>query len=133
MKQIKSYTSVWNVENMLYALNDIKLPFPVSFTQMAWFLGSLFVIVTLGKMPPLSMVDNVFIKYGCIPIGVTWFMSQKSFDGKNPYRFLKSAAAYFLRPKVTYAGKAVKNRSMVFKETMTAVRSVVYDPDKIPD
>ncbi|MCM0747075.1 conjugal transfer protein, partial [Clostridioides difficile] len=28
MKKIKSYTGIWNVEKVLYAINDFNLPFP---------------------------------------------------------------------------------------------------------
>lgn len=56
-------------------------------------------------------------------------MSQKTFDGKKPYSFLKSQVTFALRPKVTYAGKAVKLEKEVFSEPVTAVRSVMYVPD----
>ncbi|MFQ4370239.1 conjugal transfer protein, partial [Clostridioides difficile] len=38
---------------------------------------------------------------------------------------------YALRPKITYAGKAVKLHKQTLNETITAVRSVNYVPDKI--
>ena len=53
----------------------------------------------------------------------------KTFDGKKPYSFLKSMLTYAVRPKVTYAGKAVKLEKEVFSEPVTAVRSVMYVPD----
>ena len=34
MKKIKSYTGIWNVEKVLYAINDFNLPFPVTFTHV---------------------------------------------------------------------------------------------------
>ncbi|MCE0643151.1 conjugal transfer protein, partial [Clostridioides difficile] len=34
MKKIKSYTGIWNVEKVLYAINDFNLPFPVTFTPV---------------------------------------------------------------------------------------------------
>ena len=58
----------------------------------------------------------------------TWFMSQKTFDGKKPYSFLKSQITYALRPKITYAGKTVKLHKQILNETITAVRSVNYVP-----
>jgi len=36
---------------------------------------------------------------------------------------------YAVRPKVTYAGKAVKLEKKVFSEPVTAVRSVMHVPD----
>ena len=115
MKKIRSYTSIWNVEKVLYAINDVNLPFPVTFTQITWFV--------------LSMIEGAFLKYFGIPVALTWFMSQKTFDGKKPYSYIKTMVLYALRPKVTYAGKAVNLHKQKFEETITAVRSVTYVPD----
>ena len=32
MKKIRSYTSIWSVEKVLYSINDFKLPLPITFT-----------------------------------------------------------------------------------------------------
>ena len=90
MKKVKSYTSIWNVEKVIYAINDLQLPFPVTFTQMTSFILSLFTVMMLSNLPPLSLIEGAFLKYLGIPVFITWFMSQKTFDGKNPYGFLKS-------------------------------------------
>ena len=124
MKKIKSYTGIWNVEKVLYAINDFTLPFPVTFTQITWFVITEFAVILLGDLPPLSLIEGAFLKYFGIPVALTWFMSQK-----KPYSFLKSQITFALRPKVTYAGKAVKLEKEVFSEPVTAVRSVMYVPD----
>ena len=72
---------------------------------MAWFVVSLFVVILFGELPPFNMIDGAFLKYFGIPVAFTWFVSQKTFDGKKPFGFLKSAVTFALRPKVTYAGK----------------------------
>lgn len=126
MKKIKSYTSIWSVEKVIYAINDLQLPFPVTFTQMTWFVVSLFLVILFGNLPPLSMIDGALLKYVGIPVGLTWFMSQKTFDGKKPYGFLKSIITYMVKPKVTYAGKAVKLHKQRLDETITIVRSEMY-------
>ena len=129
MKKIKSYTSIWSVEKVIYAINDFQLPFPVTFSQMAWFVLSLFIVILFGELPPFSMIDGAFLKYFGIPVVFTWFVSQKTFDGKKPFEFLKSAVTFALRPKVTYAGKAIKLKNQKFNTSVTAVRSVMYVPD----
>ncbi|HBF2431849.1 TPA: conjugal transfer protein [Clostridioides difficile] len=129
MKKIKSYTGIWNVEKVLYAINDFNLPFPVTFTQITWFVITEFIIILFGDLPPFSMIEGAFLKYFGIPVALTWFMSQKTFDGKKLYSFLKSQITFVLRPKTTYAGKAVKLDKQVLHETITAVRSVSYVPD----
>ena len=129
MKKIKSYTSIWSVEKVIYAINDFQLPFPLTFSQMAWFVVSLFVVILFGELPPFNMIDGVFLKYFGIPVAFTWFVSQKTFDGKKPFVFLKSAVTFALRPKVTYAGKAIRLKNQKFNTSVTAVRSVMYVPD----
>lgn len=129
MKKIRSYTSIWNVEKVIYAINDFQLPFPITFTQMAWFVVSLFVVILFGELPPFSLIDGAFLKYFGIPVALTWFMSQKTFDGKKPFGFLKSSISYLVRPKVTYAGKPVKLVKGKFDIAITAVRSDLYVPD----
>lgn len=131
MKKIKSYTDIWNVEKVLYAINDFTLPFPVTFTQITWFVITEFAVILLGDLPPLSLIEGAFLKYFGIPVALTWFMSQKTFDGKKPYSFLKSMATYAMRPKTTYAGKAVKLHNQKCNESITAVRSEIYVPDTI--
>lgn len=129
MKKIRSYTSIWSVEKVIYAINDFQLPFPVTFSQMAWFTVSLLVVILFGELPPFSLIEGAFLKYIGIPVAFTWFVSQKTFDGKKPFGFLKSCISFFLRPRVTYAGKAVRLRNQTFDESITAVRSVMYVPD----
>lgn len=40
MKQVKSYTSIWNVEKVIHAIGDINLLFPVTITQIGYFAGA---------------------------------------------------------------------------------------------
>lgn len=69
--KIKSYTSIWSVEKVIYAINDFQLPFPLTFSQMAWFVMALFVVILFGELPPLSMIDGVFLIYFGIPVAIT--------------------------------------------------------------
>ena len=126
MKKLKSYTSIWSIEKVIYAINDFRLPFPVTFTQMTWFVLSLFAVMLLSNVPPLSLIEGALLKYIGIPVGLTWFMSKKTFDGKKPYGFLKSVVTYFFRPKVTYAGKTVRLKRVKVNEAITTVRSETH-------
>jgi hypothetical protein len=123
LKKLKSYTSIWSVEKVIYAINDFKLPFPISFSQMAWFVCSLFTVILLADVPPLSFIEGALLKYVGIPVCLTWFMSQKTFDGKKPYRFIQTVVTYAFRPKRTYAGKKVTFEKEKMNETATIVRS----------
>lgn len=62
-----------------------------------------------------------------IPVSLTWFMSQKTFDGKKPYRFIQTTITYLFRPKVTYAGKTVKFEKEWMNQDTTIVRSELIE------
>ena len=46
------------MEEVLYAINDFTLPFPVTFTQITWFVITEFTIILLGDLPPLSLIEG---------------------------------------------------------------------------
>lgn len=127
MKKLKSYTNIWSVEKVIYAINDFRLPFPITFSQMTWFICSLFTIMLLDDIPPFSLIKGALLKYVGIPVSLTWFMSQKSFDGKKPYRFIYTVISYLFRSKITYAGKKVKFRNKVMTNQVTVVRSELIE------
>ena len=128
MKQVKSYTSIWNVEKVIHAIGDINLLFPVTITQIGYFAGAAVVSFMVRSLPPFVYIKSTVI-WIAICIGIAYLMSKKSFDGKNPYRFLCSAFNYLIRPKETYAGKRVIYRKKTVNEYITAVRRDIYVPD----
>ena len=128
MKQVKSYTSIWNVEKVIHAIGDINLLFPVTITQIGYFAGAAVVCFMVRSLPPFVYIKSTVI-WIAICIGIAYVMSRKSFDGKNPYRFLCSAFNYLIRPKETYAGKRVIYRKKTVNEYITAVRRDIYVPD----
>ncbi|MGT3055127.1 TcpE family conjugal transfer membrane protein, partial [Enterococcus gallinarum] len=118
-----------NIEAVEEVLDQLNIPISVTFNQMAWFVLSLLFVIVFAHVPPLSMIEGAFLKYLGIPVAVTWFMSQKTFDGKKPLGFLRSFISYHLRFKVTFAGKKVKEQKKRWDEPITLVRSVNYVPD----
>ena len=73
LKKIKSYTGIWNVEKVLYAINDFNLPFPVTFTQITWFVITEFIIILFGDIPPLSMIKPAFfLNHNCLYSTKKW-------------------------------------------------------------
>ncbi len=61
----------------------MQLAFPITFTQMTWSILSLLFVIMFGNISPLSLIDGALLKYIGLPIGITWFMSKKTFDGKS--------------------------------------------------
>ena len=125
MKKLRSYSSIWKVEQVIHSFGDAKLPIPMTVTQIIWFISMELAVVMLKNVPPLSFTDNPLFLYGCIPAGVTWFMSKKTFDGKKPYSFMRSVITYALRPKVTFTGKPVRLKKHSENADITVVRSEI--------
>ena len=113
---------------MIHAIGDINLLFPVTITQIGYFAGTAVVCFMVRSLPPFVYIKSTVI-WIAICIGIAYLMSKKSFDGKNPYRFLCSAFNYLIRPKETYAGKRVVYRKKTVNEYITAVRRDIYVPD----
>ena len=116
------------VEKVIHAIGDINLLFPVTITQIGYFAGAAVVCFMVRSLPPFVYIKSTVI-WIAICIGIAYLMSKKSFDGKNPYRFLCSAFNYLIRPKETYAGKRVIYRKKTVNEYITAVRRDIYVPD----
>lgn len=88
MKQIRIYNQVFRIEKTVYSIQGIPLPIPVSYRQLAFFVGTLFVMLLLNTMPPFSWFGYYLVKFLGIPILVSWFFTRKTLDGKAPHRFL---------------------------------------------
>lgn len=125
VKKLRSYSSIWKVEQVIHSFGDAKLPVPLTVTQIIWLVSMELVVVMFKNMPPLSFTDNPLFLYGCIPIGVAWLMSKKTFDGKKPYKFLQGVIAYAVRPKVTFAGKPVRLKKYRENAEITVVGSEI--------
>lgn len=121
MKRVRSYTSIWSVEKVLYAINDLNLPFPITFTQMTWFVVTLSVVIVFSDVPPLGLINGAFLKYLGIPAGITWFMSQKTFDNKKPLGFLRSVLTYVFSNKFSFAYQPIKLEQKQWMESITCV------------
>ncbi|MDZ5759797.1 TcpE family conjugal transfer membrane protein [Carnobacterium maltaromaticum] len=126
---IKVFTKVWNVEKLVYRINDINLPFVVSTSQIKYFITSFMFFLIFGKLPIISLVSNsVFNKIG-LSILIALGLSKLKFDGKSPISFLKSVITYFNRGRLTTKGKKVKVQKYTFNKTITVVRRLDHVSD----
>jgi hypothetical protein len=88
MRQIRVYNQVFRIEKTVYSIQGITLPIPVSYRQLAFFVGALFVMLLLNTIPPFNWIEYYLVKFLGIPILVSWFFTRKTLDGKAPHRFL---------------------------------------------
>lgn len=108
MKQIRIYNHVFRIEKTVYSIQGISLPIPVSYRQMAFFVGTVVIMVFLNRFPPVSWIDYNLIKFVGIPFLIAWFFTRKTLDGKAPHRFILRYIEYKLSPHFYARYKPIK-------------------------
>ena len=59
-KILRTYNSVWKVEKVLYGIQDIPLPIPLTYKQIGFFSGGVFIVWILNQFPPLKFIGFKF-------------------------------------------------------------------------
>ena len=121
MRKIRSFTGIWRVQKILYAVGDRNLPVPLPFAWVAWFVATFAIMLLLGGFLPGLW------RYGVIPVGIATIMGRLSFEGKRPDRFLRSVISHLLGSKLTFAGKAVRPQKTKADIRVTAIRRVLLE------
>lgn len=97
-KILRTYNSVWKVEKVMYGIQDIPLPFPLTYRQIGFFGGGVLIVWILNHFPPLNLLDFGLIEYIFLPGLFSWFFTKQLLDGKAPHRFFLRAIQYYLSP-----------------------------------
>ena len=116
MRRIRSFTGIWRVQKILYAVGDKNLPIPLPFAWIAWFVVTFAIMLLFG-----GFLSGIW-RYGVIPVGAATVMGRLTFEGKRPDRFLGSVISYWLGSKLTFGIKVVKPAKEKTNIRVTAVR-----------
>lgn len=88
-KPVKVYTPLMRYEKILFAIQDLELPFPVTYRQIGFFFTSLAAMFLIIHLPGLGFLQSSWlINYIAIPCGLTWFFTKFKLDGKSPHRYI---------------------------------------------
>ncbi|WP_134704946.1 conjugal transfer protein [Ammoniphilus sp. YIM 78166] len=98
MRRMRTYTSVWKVPKMLYGIQDIAFPMPISYRQIGFFIGGVGLMWGLDQFPPFSFIGLPLVEYLVIPGFISWFFTKQLLDGKAPHRFILRWIAFQLSP-----------------------------------
>ena len=93
---IYSYIKVWKVEKKIYAIQNLRFPFPVAPWFAGYFVGSLIFCFILSVMiPGLNWIPGV-VRLGVCPYGIAKFLMTQKLDGKNPLFYLKDLILFLI-------------------------------------
>lgn len=96
--RLRTYRQVWSQERVIYQVEKVRLPFPVSFRQAGVFAVTVALMALVSGMPVVSATSPV-LRYLILPGGVTWFLTKQRLDGKPPLRWLFSMLRFAVSPK----------------------------------
>ncbi|HER2025534.1 conjugal transfer protein [Bacillus infantis] len=114
-KILRTYNSVWKVEKVLYGIQDIPLPIPLTYRQIGFFAGGFILVWCLNRIPPLSLIDLGLIEYIFLPGLFSWFFTKQLLDGKAPHRFFLRVAQYHLDPHYRNRYKEITSSKKPYK------------------
>lgn len=126
-KILRTYNSVWKVEKVLYGIQDIPLPMPVSYRQLGFFAGGFAIVWFLNKFPPLSLLHLGLIEYIFLPGVFAWFFTKQLLDGKAPHRFIWRVVQYHLNTHIFNRYKDISDSQKIYKyENKITYRALSY-------
>lgn len=96
--RLRTYRQIWNQDRVIYQIERVRLPFPVSFRQAGVFGAAALFMVLLSRIPLVAAIPAL-TRYVLLPVAVTWFLTKQRLDGKPPLAWLISMLKYSLSPK----------------------------------
>ena len=84
---IRSYNKVWQIENRIYAVQNIVLPVPINPREVLYFLLVASGVFVASKIIPFFSYLPTPIKYLVIPFALSQFLLKKKLDGKMPQKY----------------------------------------------
>ncbi|MCL2034675.1 MAG: conjugal transfer protein [Oscillospiraceae bacterium] len=92
-----SYEKAWKIEHKIYAIQNLRLPVPVSLHALAYFSITCAAVFSLSKFLPVLTNIPPILLYGALPYLVTGFLRKKKFDGKPPHIFAKDYIMFIVQ------------------------------------
>jgi len=108
--RIRTYRQVWQQEHVIYQIERVRLPFPVSLRQAGVFAMTAIAMVIISRVPGIGRLSPV-IRFLLVPGAITWFLTRQRLDGKPPLRWLVSWMAYVFSPKRLSRFQPLKRRA----------------------
>lgn len=96
--RLRTYRQVWDQERVIYRIERVRLPFPVTFRQAGVFAASALAMALLSRIP-LIAAQPALARYVLLPAVITWFLTKQRLDGKPPLLWVLGMVRYALSPK----------------------------------
>ncbi len=97
---INAYNNAWNVEKKIYAIQNFRLPVPVSLIEAVYFVLIVAIIVILGTIfKGFTKIPSI-LRFIVLPYFLTKFLVRKKLDGKSPQKYFITWLKYVIKKNI---------------------------------
>ncbi|MFT9494894.1 MULTISPECIES: TcpE family conjugal transfer membrane protein [Bacillota] len=97
---VRTYKRVWRFERYFYSFDRFKLPRPITWWQLWYFIISVLVIFLVDKSTfLLDWLGSSLLKYLALPSLAAYYLSRIKYDGKTPHKWMYSLIRFYFTPK----------------------------------
>lgn len=120
-KVMRNYSHIFRQEVQIRHIYGLDLGRAISLRSILLFFASLGTIFFFHIVPPFSWIwkipiinilDNILIKFILFPIVMTYFLTKKKLDGKNPVYFVIDYFRYLSSTKTYSSYRAIQPMKM---------------------
>ncbi|SRR6266511_555821 len=102
-RELPCFTAVFRSEKVITRINDLRLPVPVTASQVVIFLA-LFALSALAYAGTPLHVANPLVVLFAVPAAGAWALSRTRIDGRSPLAAGLAITSFALRPRRTRRG-----------------------------
>ena len=96
--RLRTYRKVWRMERVIYQIERVRLPFPVSFRQVGIFAAAAALLALLSAVQLIGAAPPA-LRYVLLPGLAAWYLSRQTLDGRAPHLWLRSLVRFWLSPR----------------------------------
>ena len=113
VRELPCFTAVFRSEKVITRLHDLRLPVPLTASQVGIFLALFSLCLLAYTSTPLHHANPLVVLFA-VPAGGAWALSRLRIDGRSPVAAGVALASFALRPRRTRRGerlpRSVKTR-----------------------
>ncbi len=103
VRELPCFTAVFRSEKVITRIHDLRLPVPLTASQVGIFVALFALSLLAYTATPLHHANPLLVLFA-LPAGGAWAMSRTRVDGRSPVAAGLALASFILRPRRTCRG-----------------------------
>jgi TcpE family len=103
-RELPCFTAIFRSEKVITRIHDLRLPVPLTASQVGMFLALFALCLLAYTGTPLHHANPLLVLF-VVPAGGAWALSRMRIDGRSTFAAGLALASFVLRPRRTRRGK----------------------------